>query len=50
VNYKVDNPYSVKHDSGLLCRDKTIGIDWKISDNDLIISKKDKLLKTLVDL
>ena len=42
VNYKVDNYYDSKSDSGILYNDKTLNIEWKLSDQDIIISDKDK--------
>ena len=44
VNYKVDNYYDSKSDSGILYNDKTLNIEWKLSDQDIIISDKDKQL------
>lgn len=41
-SYKVDNYYSSSHDSGILWNDPKINIDWKLSSDKLIISKKDK--------
>ncbi len=44
VNYKVDNYYNSKYDSGLRYDDKKIGIKWLLQDNEIILSKKDKIL------
>ena len=47
VQYKVDNYYSQKHDSGIAWNDKTLSIDWGIDSNDIILSKKDNQLPYL---
>lgn len=49
-SYKVDNVYSPGHESGIIYNDPNLNIDWKLSHSKLIISKKDKLLKTIEDL
>ena len=41
-SYKVDNYYSPNHDSGILFN--SMNIDWKIPENHMLISKKDKNL------
>ena len=46
VNYKVDNFYSHKHDSGIIYNDSDLNIDWGKIDN-IILSEKDANLKTL---
>ena len=52
VNYKVDNYYSVKHESGLLFSDPDLNIKWKIDSSDVVVSEKDlkfpKLKKSLI--
>jgi len=51
--YKVDSYYSPKCDRGITYDDKSIGVEWKISHNDIILSAKDKaqpLLKDMKDL
>ena len=47
--YKVDNPYSKESESGILFSDPSLNIDGKIREDELIISEKDKQLKTLND-
>lgn len=47
IIYKVDNWYSAGHDSGIAWNDKDIDIDWKISEDSVILSEKDKQLKAL---
>lgn len=51
VIYKVDEYYNPKSDSGIIWNDETLNIDWQlekygINKNELIISEKDKKLKT----
>lgn len=46
-SYKVDNKYAPEYDSGILWNDSTLNIDWKLDINEIIISEKDKNLKTL---
>jgi len=41
INYKVDNYYSSKHDSGILFNDLKLRIDWKLNESDIIVSEKD---------
>lgn len=45
--YKCDNFYSKDHEGGVLYSDCTLGIDWKIPAQDIIISDKDKILPSL---
>ncbi|WP_179318046.1 dTDP-4-dehydrorhamnose 3,5-epimerase [Winogradskyella helgolandensis] len=40
-SYKVDNPYSPKHDAGLLWNDTDLAIDWKVPTSDIKLSDKD---------
>lgn len=46
-SYKVDNTYAPAHEASLLWNDPKLGIDWGIKDEELILSAKDKLAKTL---
>ncbi|MFV0535839.1 MAG: dTDP-4-dehydrorhamnose 3,5-epimerase [Dysgonomonas sp.] len=41
-SYKVDNVYAPEHEASLLWSDPTINIDWGISEDELILSAKDK--------
>ena len=41
VNYKVDNYYSNKNETGIIWNDPFINIDWKIPEEHIIISDKD---------
>jgi len=49
-SYKVDNYYAPEYDSGIRYNDTSLDIDWKINTEKLIISTKDKELKTLDEL
>ena len=44
VNYKVDSYYKKKSERGISFKDKYLNIDWGVSENELIISDKDKKL------
>ena len=41
INYKTSNYYSKKHEFCILWKDTDLLIDWKISNNNISISKKD---------
>ena len=47
VNYKVDNFFDSKLDSGVIYNDKQIDIKWDLSSKDMILSDKDKDLPCL---
>jgi dTDP-4-dehydrorhamnose 3,5-epimerase len=49
VNYKCDNYYNKKSESGIIYNDVDLGIDWDFENDKLIISDKDLLLPTLKD-
>lgn len=44
-SYKVDNYYAPNHDSGILYN--SLDIDWIIPEKDMVISEKDRKLRTL---
>ena len=51
--YKCDNPYAPSEEAGIAWDDPAIGIDWKISAGNIILSEKDMhhpLLKDARDL
>ncbi|MDB2701953.1 dTDP-4-dehydrorhamnose 3,5-epimerase [Flavobacteriaceae bacterium] len=48
VSYKVDSPYSLEHESGIIYDDNKLEINWIIPKSDLILSEKDLKLKTLI--
>lgn len=41
VLYKVDNPYSYDHDSGIHFKTQGLNINWTLPLNDIKISSKD---------
>lgn len=48
-SYKCDNFYSKEHEGGIIYNDKSLAIDWQLTDSELIISEKDMVLPTLED-
>lgn len=48
-NYKVDNIYSPESEGGILYNDPDLAINWRIKEQDLIVSPKDLILKQLRD-
>ncbi len=50
LQYKVDNYYSLEHDSGIVYNDETLNIDWILDERDLILSSKDTQLPKLSDI
>ena len=42
VSYKIDNIYKPEFERSIIYNDLTLNIDWKIDNNDVIISEKDK--------
>lgn len=42
--YKCDNYYAPTHESGIIYNDSDLQMDWKISENEQVISEKDKNL------
>lgn len=47
--YKCDNLYVPQSEGAIIWNDPTIGIDWQIPAEDVILSAKDKLHPTLAD-
>jgi dTDP-4-dehydrorhamnose 3,5-epimerase len=45
--YKCDNFYNKESEGGIIYNDKTLNIDWNLSQEELIISEKDKVQPTL---
>ncbi len=45
--YKCDNYYNKSAEGGLMYNDPQVGIDWKLKDEELILSEKDKVNPTL---
>jgi dTDP-4-dehydrorhamnose 3,5-epimerase len=50
VFYLVTNYYSPEHDRGLLWNDRALGIDWRVSEGDAVLSEKDKMWPRLAQL
>jgi dTDP-4-dehydrorhamnose 3,5-epimerase len=48
--YKCDNFYNKASEGGLIYNDKTINIDWKISVEEVLLSEKDSILPTFLDI
>ena len=44
VNYKVDSKHSPEHESGIRYDDKNLGVTWNLSNEDIIVSDRDKEL------
>ncbi|MEP3837389.1 MAG: dTDP-4-dehydrorhamnose 3,5-epimerase [Algibacter sp.] len=49
-SYKCDNYYNKASESGIIFNDKTIGIDWGVPEEEIIVSEKDKNLVTFKNL
>jgi dTDP-4-dehydrorhamnose 3,5-epimerase len=47
--YKVDNAYAPTHEASIIWNDPAIGIDWGISEDEIILSDKDKTGKLLAE-
>ena len=48
--YKCDNFYNPNAEGGIIYNDPNLGIDWMLEQQEIQLSKKDKLLKTMPDL
>ena len=49
LQYKCDNYYSPEHEGSIKWDDLSINVDWRISDNDILLSDKDKKHPSLMD-
>ena len=47
--YKCDNFYHKEAEGGVLWNDAQLNIDWKLPENDVILSEKDKIQPTFAD-
>lgn len=47
--YKCDNFYNPESEGGISILDKTLGIDWKVNPDDIILSEKDTRHPMLAD-
>lgn len=48
--YKCDNFYQPKSEGGIIYNDQTLQIDWMLSKDEILVSDKDKVLKTFNEL
>ena len=48
INYKVDNYFDSNLDCGINYNDSSLGIDWSLSNDEIIVSDKDKRLSNLL--
>ena len=46
-SYKCDNFYNKESEGGIMYNDQTLGIDWKMNEEDFIVSEKDQELPKL---
>ena len=46
-SYKCDNYYNKASESGIIYNDKSLNIDWQLSENEFILSEKDLELQSL---
>ncbi|GAA4967587.1 dTDP-4-dehydrorhamnose 3,5-epimerase [Algibacter aquimarinus] len=46
-SYKCDNFYNKDSECGIIYNDSELNIDWKLNNEELVISEKDKILPTL---
>jgi len=44
--YKCDNYYHKSSEDGVVYDDQNLGIDWKLNKNEIILSERDRKLKT----
>ncbi|WP_417201014.1 dTDP-4-dehydrorhamnose 3,5-epimerase [Bizionia sp.] len=44
--YKCDNYYNKESEAGIIYNDPSLNIDWKLPEQELLLSDKDKLLPT----
>ena len=47
LTYKCDNYYNWEAERGIIYNDPTLNIDWKVPEEEMIISEKDKIFMTL---
>lgn len=47
--YKCDNYYQPRSESGIIYNDTALNIDWMLSENEIILSAKDRTLKSITE-
>lgn len=47
IFYAIDDYYSPEHECGVMYNDISIGIEWQLPENKIILSEKDKLYEPL---
>lgn len=47
--YKCDNYYAPQSEGSVIWNDKTIGIDWQIPEEDILLSEKDTVAPSLLE-
>jgi dTDP-4-dehydrorhamnose 3,5-epimerase len=50
ISIKVSNYYSAGHDKGLFWNDSALGIEWRVAEDEAILSDKDKVRPHLAEL
>lgn len=48
--YKCDNFYHPASEGGVLYSDKSLNVDWMLSEDEIMLSEKDKVLKPLKEI
>ena len=48
-SYKCDNYYDKVSERGIIYNDATLALDWHLSEEDFIVSEKDKILPTFTE-
>ncbi len=47
--YKCDNYYQPTSEGGIIYNDTSLNIDWMLSENEIILSAKDRILKSITE-
>ncbi|WP_298766845.1 dTDP-4-dehydrorhamnose 3,5-epimerase [uncultured Polaribacter sp.] len=46
-SYKVDNFYNKESEFGIIYNDRSLGIDWKLKESEVVLSEKDGILPNI---